>query len=107
MDEVKGVFGISPFICDIVNLESAVGRHKAWLDGRKVDAENISRRMLVSELTDFVSLIVTNRLRLCGLTLPRYQFRILCQGLSTSQLEDVDTFRGVAYLRVVANGCFV
>ena len=55
MDEVKGVFGISPFVCDIVNLEPAVGGHEVWLDGRKINAKNISRRMLIGEFAEFVS----------------------------------------------------
>lgn len=107
VDEVKGVIWISPFVCDIVNLESAVGRYEVWLDGRKIDAENISRRMLISELAVFVSLGITDVICVYELTLPRYQFRILCQALSAFRLEDANVFLGIVYLRIVANGCLV
>lgn len=107
VNEVEGVIRISPFVCDIVNLESAVGGYEVWLDGREIDAENVSRRMLISELAVFVSLDIRDVLRLCELTLPRCQFRILCQELSASQLEDAYIFWSVVYLRVVANGCLI
>lgn len=107
MNEVKGVIWISPFVCDIVNLESAVGRYEVWLDGRKIDAENVSRRMLISELAVFVSLGIRDVIFVCELTLPRYQFRILCQALSAFRLEDANVFLGIVYLRIVANGCLI
>jgi hypothetical protein len=42
VNEVEGVIRISPFVCDIVNLESAVGGYEVWLDGRKINAKNVS-----------------------------------------------------------------
>jgi hypothetical protein len=94
VNKVEVVVGVSPFICDIVNLESAVGGYEVWLDGRKIDAKNVSRRMLISEFTAFVSLDIREGLHLCELTLPKYQFRILCQELSAPQLEDALMFWG-------------
>lgn len=51
VNKVEAAVWECPFLVDIVHFEFAVGRNKAGLDGREVDAEDISGRMLVGELT--------------------------------------------------------
>lgn len=51
VNKVKGVVWKCPFLVDIVNLEFAVGRDKAGLDGREIHTEDVSRGMFIGELT--------------------------------------------------------